>query len=81
MNLLTLACVAFNVHPALVFVFAYSYFEIRKHPRNIKEAYAKYVNTQVLPVVVKDYCLYLLAKRIILPYNEQKLLGGGDEKV
>jgi hypothetical protein len=67
MNVLELAAAKFNINPILIFCYAYHFSEIRIAHQTVGKMYVKYSDSKVLPIIVYDYCLDLLAGRISLP--------------
>lgn len=76
MNLLDIVAAKFNVHPVLVFAYAYHYNEVRVHHQNIGKLFIAYCDNHVMPDFVADFCLDVLADRIEFPkpYFPQKRL-------
>ena len=73
MNLLEQVTVAFDVHPAVVFILSYQYHEERRNKRVLGKIFRAYMSTNKLPNIVCDYCLDCLSGRTTIP-NEMKNL-------
>ena len=74
MNLLLIVVSRFVIHPAMIFLFAYDYNEIRIPKTEMHKHYKQCEKAGRVPKFVENFCLDVLANRTKLPHTKVKIL-------